>query len=543
MNCCPAWFPYGSCPGESNERYVMRRLGVVLIAIGIIGVNACRQPAQESPFSDGQMISIEKSVLLDKVKGGWAGQVIGCTYGGPTEFRWQGTMIDDRVPIVWDEHQMQHWYDTAPGLYDDIYMDLTFVAVFEEHGLDAADNLHALAFANAEYPLWHANQAARYNILNGIMPPDSGYWKNNPHADDIDFQIEADFAGLMSPGMINASSAISDRIGHIMNYGDGWYGGVFVAGMYTQAFVSDDMNFIVREALQAVPEESRFHQTIADVIRWHEMYPDDWKRNWFEIQKKWSFDKGCPDGVFRPFNIDASLNAAYIVLGLLYGGGDFGQTVDISTRAGQDSDCNPSNAAGILGTMVGYSNIPDHWKQGLDKVEDRKFVYTDMSLQDVYGIGFRHALQMIERHGGKVLDDVVEIRYQKVEPVRLEQSFEGLFPRERITSGKRLTGEDPEFSASFTGAGFVIEGSASKTGGNLPDRDLKVDVYVNGELVETSVMPTEFRRRKPEVYWNYELPEGDHEVKVVTNDIPPGYRVNVNAILVYSSNDPGPRSY
>lgn len=37
-------------------------------------------------------------------------------------------------------------------------------------------------------------QAARYNILHGsIMPPASGHWKNNPHADEADFQIEADF--------------------------------------------------------------------------------------------------------------------------------------------------------------------------------------------------------------------------------------------------------------------------------------------------------------------------------------------------------------
>jgi hypothetical protein len=218
--------------------------------------------------------------------GGWAGQVIGCTYGGPTEFQWNGTMIGDHVPIPWDEHQMLWWYTNAPGLYDDVYMDLTFVQVFEEHGLDAPAELHALAFAHAEYPLWHANQAARYNILNGIMPPASGHWKNNPHADDIDFQIEADFAGLMSPGMINASSEIADKIGHIMNYGDGWYGGVYVAAMYTQAFVSDDIKFVVREALKAIPEQSRFYKTIADVIRWHEMYPDDWKKNWFEIQKK-----------------------------------------------------------------------------------------------------------------------------------------------------------------------------------------------------------------------------------------------------------------
>jgi hypothetical protein len=523
----------------------MKELSITLALAAFIILTACNQEntGAESPFRDGDIIRIGKSELLDKIKGGWAGQVIGCTYGGPTEFRWLGTMIDDRVPIPWDDTRMEYYYDNFPGLYDDIYMDLTFVKVFEEHGLDASATLHALAFANAEYPLWHANQAARYNILSGIMPPASGHWKNNPHADDIDFQIEADFAGLMAPGMINASSAISDKIGHIMNYGDGWYGGVFVAGMYTQAFVSNDMNFIVREALKAVPRESRFYQTIADVILWHEKYPEDWKRNWFEIQKKWSFDKGCPNGVFQPFNIDASLNAAYIVLGLLYGEGDFGKTTDISTRAGQDSDCNPSNAAGILGTMIGYSNIPEYWKQGLDKVEHRNFIYTDMSLNDVYETGYSHALQMIGRHGGKILDDAVEIRYQGVEPVRLEQAFEGVYPVERITTGQRINSSGPEYSAGFTGTGIVISGNAVKLDGALPDRDLKVDVYINGRLTGASVMPTESRMRKTDVYWNYDLPEGDHEIKLVAADVPRGYQVNLSSLIIYSNTDPGPRAY
>ena len=83
------------------------------------------------------------------------------------------------------------------------------------------------------------------------MPPESGHWLNNPHADDIDFEIEADFAGIMAPGMPNTAAEISDKIGHIMNYGDGWYGGVYVATLYTLAFVYDDIHFIVEEALKA----------------------------------------------------------------------------------------------------------------------------------------------------------------------------------------------------------------------------------------------------------------------------------------------------
>lgn len=64
---------------------------------------------------------------------------------------------------------------------------------------------------------------------------------------------------------------------------------------------------------------------------------------------------------FVPFNIDAVINSAYILIGLLYGEGDFYKTLDISTRCGQDSDCNPASAGGILGTILGYSRIPDYW--------------------------------------------------------------------------------------------------------------------------------------------------------------------------------------
>ena len=130
-------------------------------------------------------------------------------------------------------------------------MDLTFVEVFERLGIDAPVDSLAMAFANAPYPLWHANQAARYNILNGIMPPLSGDWRFNPHADDIDYQIEADYAGLMSPAMPNTASEISDKVGHIMNYGDGWYGGVYMGAMYSIAFASNDVEFIVTEALKS----------------------------------------------------------------------------------------------------------------------------------------------------------------------------------------------------------------------------------------------------------------------------------------------------
>ena len=75
-------------------------------------------------------LKISKEQLLDKIKGGWAGQTIGCTYGGPTEFKYNGTMIQEYVPLEWPDGIIKWYYDKAPGLYDDVYMDLTFVDVF-----------------------------------------------------------------------------------------------------------------------------------------------------------------------------------------------------------------------------------------------------------------------------------------------------------------------------------------------------------------------------------------------------------------------------
>ena len=44
-------------------------------------------------------VTMSKDQLMDKIKGAWAGQTIGCTYGGPTEFWYNGVMIADSIEI------------------------------------------------------------------------------------------------------------------------------------------------------------------------------------------------------------------------------------------------------------------------------------------------------------------------------------------------------------------------------------------------------------------------------------------------------------
>ncbi|MFI5153259.1 MAG: ADP-ribosylglycohydrolase family protein [Chitinophagales bacterium] len=476
-------------------------------------------------------IVISKTQLKDKIMGGWAGQTIGVTFGGPYEFRFQGTFIGDYQPLVWYDGYLKKTMLEDPGLYDDLYMDLTFVDVLERYGLDAPIDSFANAYAHAGYMLWHANQAGRYNLLHGIKAPWSGYWTNNPHADCIDYQIESDFAGLMSPAMPNAASEISDKVGHIMNYGDGWYGGVFVGAMYSIAFMTSDIPAMINEALKAIPTRSEFYQCIHDVIEWHSKFPKDWKQTWLEVQKKWANDIGCPEGVFLPFNIDAKVNAAYVVIGLLYGGGDFTRSLEITTRCGQDADCNPSTVGGILGTILGYNHIPAFWKMGLKEAESIDFKYTTMSLQSVYDIGFRHALQNIQRNGGKINGDQVEIMQQTPRTVRWEKSFDGHFPIAQIPV-HWSTNKD-EVSFEFDGIGFVLKGDASR-GQAESDYVFSTELWLDDKLIESPKLPVSFTSRRYDLCWRYRLPRGKHKVRFKILNPSKEYELQVGNAIIYS---------
>jgi hypothetical protein len=308
----------------------------------------------------------------------------------------------------------------------------------EVYGLDVGIRQAGIDFANSEYKLWHANRNGRDNLRDGIAPPDSGHPKYNVHADDIDYQIEADYSGLISPGLPNEVIRLGEVFGRLMNYGDGLYGGQFVGGMYAEAFFENDMRKIVRAGLRCIPKESQFHECITDVLKWNRENPEDWEKTWQLIddkyhtnldyrlftcnradvpEDKWNFER----------NIDAKINAAYIVMGLLYGEGDPDRTIIISTRCGQDSDCNPSNAAGILFTTIGYSNLPDRFKSALDP--EGTFSHTPYNFPALIAVCEQLARRGVEKAGGRIEktgsgQETFVIPNAKPEPTKLEQCWE-----------------------------------------------------------------------------------------------------------------------
>ncbi len=383
----------------------MRKIGIFVIFLVSITAFASNS------------IKLTRNELADKIKGAWAGQIIACTYGGPTEFKY--AIIPDNVKIEWDENSpiLKNKKEFG-GLYDDVYLDITFMDVFEKHGFDAPRSRFLKAYAENQFALWCANRAARFVWLDNFQTEEPTSWKVNPMYNDIDLQIEADFAGLMSPALPKIALSFIDKVGRSINSNEGFYCGAFVAVMNSIAFYTPNMVDVVKDASKILPRQSRMKSMVNDLIKWHEEDPTDWKKAWYKYEEKYVKNH---DLNFGDKGIHAPINCAYIVVGLLYGENDFAKTMEISTRCGRDSDCNPANACGILGASIGYEKIPAKYKKPLEMCENKFFSCTEYTPKKVYETSFKQALQVLEKSGVKFKDENIFIKKQSIPELPYEE--------------------------------------------------------------------------------------------------------------------------
>jgi len=396
-----------------------RILLIVAVVPGLAYLSGCRTDG----LGKAAVRRIAVEDYVDKMKAGWIGQMAGVGWGGPTEFRYRGEIIPEVNIPSWKPEMINQFGQ------DDIYVEMTFLRTLELYGMDVSIRQAGIDFANSGYPLWHANNEGRTLLRRGIAPPDSGHPEFNKHADDIDYQIEADYAGLIAPGMPNVAIELGETFGRLMNYGDGLYGGQFVGGMYAEAFFEDDIEKIILAGLKCIPPKSQYTECIRDVLTWYKQNPDDWQKTWQLVEEKYQDNpdyrkSSCDKG---EFNIDAKINGAYIVIGLLYGEGDLDKTIVITARCGQDSDCNPSNSAGILSTTIGFKNLPDKFKSALNP--EGKFSHTPYNFPTLVSVCEKLVRQSVVRAGGRIEKDgngkeTFVIPVKKPRPGKLEQCWE-----------------------------------------------------------------------------------------------------------------------
>jgi hypothetical protein len=287
---------------------------------------------------------------FDKVYGGWLGKISGLTLGVPKEFS-----------EPWPPSEITYFADVPDrfsDLYsgDDLYFPLLAQLCLKKYGLHPTQGQYMQEWSARLFTgrIWGANRIALEHYRAGIMPPKTG-WPGYNGGHDIDAQIGLDTMGWVCPGLINTAAEMTDIGAHLMCWGDGADGAVFVTALLSEAFFASDLETLIRKAQSVLPAGSLYSEMVDDVLRWRREQPD-WRMTRQLLARRYSQEKKLND-------IAAVINGGAVLVGLLYGEKDFGRTAIIAMQCRWDSDCNASTAAGILGTVLGASHIEPRWVQ------------------------------------------------------------------------------------------------------------------------------------------------------------------------------------
>jgi ADP-ribosylglycohydrolase len=300
----------------------------------------------------------EKAILADelddKMRGMWLGQLIGNYAGRATEGSYSGSVPNPSRAVPWAIKQ--EWDGD-----DDTDMEYVALHILDTHGLDChleeiAEQWHTHIDGSGIYI---ANKQAWHLMEDGYLPPETGSRTYNQHWYSIDSQIETEVLGAISPGLTQSAIDLAGEFASVTNTGFAVHAAQFYCAMYATAFFEPNVVDLVVEGLKVTPRTSRTYQVIADVLAWYIDDAYDGRLDWRATRQKLFDDYQGPNSFGRYHNwIESTINTGATVLAILYGQGDFKDTVQIGVLAGWDCDCNPATAGGLIGIVNGFSNLP-----------------------------------------------------------------------------------------------------------------------------------------------------------------------------------------
>ncbi|MBE0534274.1 MAG: ADP-ribosylglycohydrolase family protein [Phycisphaerae bacterium] len=307
--------------------------------------------------SERDHLEINSQTLEDKIRGGLLGQLLGNLNGLPHEFKYleqpgdvriytpalpEGARTDDDTDIEWV-------YVCAMEKSDTLFIPPAQIA----HLWKSHINDH----------IWCANRYARSLMDIGIDPPLTGYIAFNPWADfNISGQFLCESFGLVAPGMPQSAARLGLHYVRVGIEGEPAQTTQMFTTMIAMAFVTDDINEILDAGLKAIDQRSEITTIVRDVLLWHREHPADWRATRARIQKKYAIHGGGMRD-----NNGYELNTAGTIAALLYGGGDFVETLRVAFNFGWDCDNNAATAATIIGVIKGHAWMQN---QGWD-IKDR----------------------------------------------------------------------------------------------------------------------------------------------------------------------------
>ena len=288
-----------------------------------------------------ETIRFNKNKLQDKIHAAWIGKNIGGTIGVPYE--WTQEFLDVKGFISKPGEPLPN---------DDLDLQLVWL-----HAMETEGPYHFNARILSEYwmrgivPEWNEYGIGKANLRDSIMPPLSGELHNDVWKNSNGAWIRTEIWACLTPGYpeLTQQYVIADAtVDH--GFGEGTYAAMFIAALESLAFFNDNRVELIEKALCFIPENCRIANAVNLVMREYKV-----KTPYREVRDmlvKQSADIGW---------FQAPANVGFVVIGLLYGEGDFKNSVLYAVNCGDDTDCTAGTVGAIMGILYGTAGIPKDW--------------------------------------------------------------------------------------------------------------------------------------------------------------------------------------
>ena len=230
---------------------------------------------------------------------------------------------------------------------------------------------------NKENYLWVSNQRA-YDLmrLENLLPPATSDPKNNPDYDMIDAQLTTEIFGLFAP----ARPDVALKMAHLPIRTTAFENAQWVSGFYVVMYslassvdqelsIKEQILWMADSARQQLPEDS-YAAKMFDFVKSRYLAGVPWEQARDEVYMRYQVEQ--LDGYdITSRNMECNgcfasgINFASSIVSLLYGEGDFKETVKIAVLAGWDADNPAATWGGLLGFM--------HGKKGIEQSFGRTF--------------------------------------------------------------------------------------------------------------------------------------------------------------------------
>lgn len=191
------------------------------------------------------------------------------------------------------------------------------------------------------------------NLKLGILPPLCGEFNNAQWKNSNGAIIRSELWGCLFPGCPELALRHA-REDACVDHGaaEGTLALLFMTAIDSAAFVEPDRDKLLRIGLGSIPPDCRVAKAVLAVLQ-AKQDGKDWKG-----ARQAVVEASTDTGWFQ-----SPRYIGFVVVGWVYGDGDFGRSLCTTINCGDDTDSTGATLGALLGILGGTKGIPEAWRK------------------------------------------------------------------------------------------------------------------------------------------------------------------------------------